>query len=218
MSKNQDEFVRYQIRVPQEVYQQIEAIAISKGAKLHPRTKRPQLSETIVELLQLALEHSNSTDDHQSPSEKSPDLELIENSLVATQTQQLNTILEAQKQTQAELNRLYTLYHQLCDRLPIQEPLQKTWYSNDHESPQQIRPLESYSEGPWMVNRQWLNLNGRFNEEAFNEWNNGEIRQDQQGNCWRRVDLANTGEDFQIPADLAESQIFYVLAESKNSI
>ena len=219
MSKNQDDFVRYQIRVPEELYRQLAAIAIDKGAKVHPRTKRPQLSETIVELLQLALEHYHPTGEEQLTPESAPDLELIQNWITAAQrqqsqqfNQQFNTLIEAQKQTQAELNRLYLLYHQLGDRSPVPEAEEnQTWYSN--ESPQPIRPLESYSAGPWMVNRQWLSLNGCFNEEVFNEWNNGEVRQDLRGNFWRRVDLDNTNEDFQIPSGLAESQIFYVLAE-----
>ncbi|WP_413166659.1 hypothetical protein ACL6C3_08135 [Capilliphycus salinus ALCB114379] len=220
MSQNQGDLVRYQIRVPEELYQQLAAIAIGKGAKLHPRTKRPQLSETIVELLQLALEQYDSTQEEQLHKETSPDLELIQNQIADSQRQQsqqfnqlFNTLIEAQRQTQAELNRLYSLYYKLCDRVKKEEETpEKIWDS--YQSPQQLmRPLESYSAGPWMVNRQWLSLNGCFKEEAFNEWNHGEVRQDQRGNFWRRVDMANTTENFQIPSNLAESQIFYVLAE-----
>ncbi|MEL7034293.1 MAG: hypothetical protein AAFO04_01540 [Cyanobacteria bacterium J06592_8] len=226
MSKNKDDVVRYQLRLPQAVYEKLEAIAIQKGAKLHPRTKRPQLSETIVELLQFALEHYNSQEDEYPP-EKGSDLEQIKDWITATQKQQsqhinqkLNSVLEAQQQTQAELNRLYSLYHQLCDRTEragaanrfnLQDPKEKTWYSP--ESLQQLRPLETYSAGPSMVNRQWLSLNGCFNEEVFSQWNHGEVRQDQQGNFWRRVDLIETENTFKIPSSLGDSQTFYVLAE-----
>ncbi|MDY7020650.1 MAG: hypothetical protein SWJ54_04700, partial [Cyanobacteriota bacterium] len=199
------------------------AIAIQKGAKLHPRTKQPQLSETIVELLQLALEDSNSQEGQSFP-EKTSDLEQLKSWITATQNQQsqhlnqkLNSVLDAQQQTQTELNRLYSLYHQLCDRadgsnrFSLQDPKEKTWYSP--ESPQQVRPLETYSAGPWMVNRQWLSLNGCFNEEVFSQWNHGEVRQDRQGNFWRRVDLIETDNTFKIPSSLGDSQTFYVLAD-----
>lgn len=223
MSRNQDDVVRYQLRLPEGLHQKLEAIAIQKGAKLHPRTKRPQLSETIVELLEFALKHS-SLQEGDSSSENASDLEQLKSWIAATQNQQsqhlnqkLNSVLEAQQQTQAELNHLYSLYHQLCDRadsanrFKLQDPREQTGYFS--ESPQQVRPLETYSVGPSMVNRQWLSLNGCFNEEVFSQWNHGEVRQDQQGNFWRRVDLLETENTFKIPSSLGDSQTFYVLAE-----
>ena len=225
MSQDKEDLVRYQIRVPEALYQEIEAIAIGKGAKLHPRTKRPQLSETIVELLQLALERYEPAEGRELQSEKTPDLELIESAIIAAQTQQsqqfnqqFNSLIESQRQTQAELNRLYSLYHRLCDRLKIEEETPAKMSVSPASPRQLMRPLESYSAGSSMVNRQWLSLNGCFDDEAFNGWNPGEVRQDRRGNFWRRVDPADSDDDFKIPSGLAASQVFYVLAESKNSI
>lgn len=43
MSKAKKDIVRCQVRLPQQLYQNIEAIAPAKGAKINSRTQRPQL-------------------------------------------------------------------------------------------------------------------------------------------------------------------------------
>ncbi len=194
MSEAEKDIVRCQIRLPQQLYQEIIAIARTRGAKINPRTQRPQLSATLMELLEVGLAHydyDSASDTPSTPQQPSQNLE-----------EKLIEIQASQQQTHAELSRLYALFSQLGDRF---DQLETSNNTSSEPTPKSV----SHS-NQWMVNRQWLRLNNYFSEDHFREWKNGEVRQDKRGDSWRRVDLASGVGDFKIPLSLAESQVFYV--------
>ena len=49
--------VRCDVRIPERIYERVEEIAIARGNPLHHITKRPILSPTIVELIEIGLAH-----------------------------------------------------------------------------------------------------------------------------------------------------------------
>ena len=52
-SRHTEKIVRVDIRIPKEIYKQIQAIAVSRyGAKIHHRSKKPEVSPTILELIE----------------------------------------------------------------------------------------------------------------------------------------------------------------------
>lgn len=60
------QIVRADIRIPVEIYSQLEAIAVSEGMKPHHITGRPMVSPIILELLEVGLRHYES-EKHQLP-------------------------------------------------------------------------------------------------------------------------------------------------------
>ncbi len=230
----ENDFTRCNLRVPQPLYEKIEAIARANGAKINSRSKRPQISSTLIELLQIGLEHyspedqaisedsssnmkvkeeqsANTTTSTQSALSFEPWNQMLENQQKSQQTieQQLLQIQTSQQLTQTDINHLYHLVGRLFDCLNASTVPQVSSSSSQFI---QDQPLAA-SLDQWTVNRQWLNANGCFSSESFDNWQNGEVRQDPQGRYWRRVELCNVLGDFQIPSDLATSQVFYVLED-----
>ncbi len=54
------QIVRADIRIPVEIYSQLEALAVSEGMKAHHITGRPMVSPIILELLEVGLRHYKS--------------------------------------------------------------------------------------------------------------------------------------------------------------
>ncbi len=54
------QIVRADIRIPVEIYSQLEALAVSEGMKAHHITGRPMVSPIILELLEIGLHHYQS--------------------------------------------------------------------------------------------------------------------------------------------------------------
>ena len=55
-SRHTEKIVRVDIRLPKEVYEQIQVIAVSKyGAKIHHRSGKPEISPTILELIKMGI-------------------------------------------------------------------------------------------------------------------------------------------------------------------
>lgn len=235
MPTTDSNFTRCNLRVPQSLYEKIEAIAIANGAKINSRSKRPQISSTLIELLHIGLEYYaqvNSVNSEDilpvTPATEEKDLtasikdqesepfhhlsQMLEKQQQSQQTieQHLIQIQASQQFTQVDINHLYHVVGQLCDRLQV-----STMPEMVLNSPPQLRDdqPEAANLDQWTVNRQWLSANGCFSEDSFNNWQNREVRQDQQGRYWRRVELANVLGEFEIPSSLATSQIFYVLED-----
>ncbi len=67
-SRHTEKIVRVDLRLPKEVYEQIQAIAVSRyRAKIHHRSGRPEVSPTILQLIKMGItqveaELSDSTD------------------------------------------------------------------------------------------------------------------------------------------------------------
>jgi hypothetical protein len=239
MPMTDSDFIRCNIRVPQELYEKIEKIAIANGAKINSRSKRPQIGSTLIELLRIGLEQYAQVNQSTTEVTEAEDLntqilaqqaqqlerlnQRVENQQQFQQTieQYLTQIQTSQQLTQVDINHLYQLMGQLCVGVasPVENQLRtSTVTQTASNSPPQLigdqligdQPLAA-SLDQWTVNRQWLSVNGCFCEETFEQWQNGEVRQDQQGRAWRRVELTNVLAGFEIPSDLASSQIFYVL-------
>lgn len=227
------DFTRCSIRLPQSLYEKIEAIAIANGAKINSRSQRPQLSSTLIELIGIGLQYYSQADcdvsqDHSNmiegvtekdseasiSNQKQPRVEPFNQILESQQQsqhrieQQLMQIQASQQFAQADINYLYRLMSQLCNGLNLSISSQELFDPLSQSIEDQ--PLAA-SLDQWTVNHQWLCANGCFSQENFENWQNGEIRQDRQGRYWRRVELANVLGEFEIPADLVNSQIFYVL-------
>ncbi|MGB3535089.1 MAG: hypothetical protein WBA13_16450 [Microcoleaceae cyanobacterium] len=221
----ESDFIRCSLRVPQSLYEKIEAIAIANNAKINSRSKRPQISPTLIELLCLGLERYSAVDSAISEDSTSVS-ESTEKSDLKLTTTDLNQILEHQQQSQqtieqqlgeiqtnqqftsANITHLYHLVSQLCDYLNSSANSQTPLVSSSQLVTD--KPIAA-SLDQWTVNHQWLCANACFSEESFDDWKNGEVRQDKQGRYWRRIELATVLGDFEIPSDLTDSQIFYVL-------
>ena len=227
------DFTRCSIRLPQSLYEKIEAIAMANGAKIHSRSGRPQLSSTLIELIGIGLQHYSPAEhdvsqdhsnmikgvkekdsevniSHQKQSSVEPFHQMLESQQQSPDRieQQLTQIQANQQFTQADINHLYQLMSQSChcfnSSMSSQELLDPLSQSLEN------KPLAA-SLDQWTVNHQWLCANGCFAQESFEDWKNGEIRQDRQGRYWRRVELAHVLGLFKMPSDLVNSQIFYVL-------
>jgi hypothetical protein len=66
---------RCDIRVPNDLYEQIESLAISRGAKIHHRSNKPEVTGTILELIKIGLTYQ-----HLSP-KSSDNLSILSGSL-----------------------------------------------------------------------------------------------------------------------------------------
>lgn len=232
-----NDFTRCSIRVPQSLYEKIETIAIANGAKINSRSKRPQVSPTLIELIRIGLEHYSQTDSNSSPDNEAITPAAEESELKTEnhpqnnqQLEQFNQILESQQRsqqiieqqitqiktsqqfTQADINYLYRLVSQLCDNLNSSMISQASFNQLSQSTDNQ--PLAA-SLDQWTVNHQWLCANGCFSQDSFENWQNGEIRQDRQGRYWRRVELTHVLGEFEMPSDLTSSQIFYVLEHNR---
>lgn len=53
---------RCDIRVPNDLYEQIESLAICRGAKIHHRSNKPEVTGTILELIKIGLTHQHLSD------------------------------------------------------------------------------------------------------------------------------------------------------------
>ena len=88
--KNQ-QIVRTDLRVPVDLYAQIEAIAVEEGMKPHHITGRPMVSPVILELIEVGLRHYKS-ENQQLPDtvpDRVPDTNLDLDSLKAELLEQL---------------------------------------------------------------------------------------------------------------------------------
>ena len=57
-----DSVTRVDIRIPNELYQQISDLAVSHfHAKIHHRSQKPEVTPTILELIKIGIAHLNST-------------------------------------------------------------------------------------------------------------------------------------------------------------
>ncbi len=54
---------RCDIRVPNQLYDRIEALAIERGAKIHHRSGKPEVTNTLLELIKVGLRHSGEIPD-----------------------------------------------------------------------------------------------------------------------------------------------------------
>ena len=59
MPTKEGRVTRCEIRVPNELYSQIEALATKKGARIHHRSGKVEVTGTILELLKLGLSVSD---------------------------------------------------------------------------------------------------------------------------------------------------------------
>ncbi|MGB3403446.1 MAG: hypothetical protein WBA77_12225 [Microcoleaceae cyanobacterium] len=232
-----NDFTRCSIRVPQSVYEKIETIAIANGAKINSRSKRPQVSPTLIELIRIGLDHYSQerstiapaaeselkTESHPQENQQLEQFnQILKSQQHSQQTieQQLTQIQTSQQLTQADINHLYRLVSQLC--LSITSPEEKHLNSSiisqasfNHLSQSTHDLPLAASLDQWTVNHQWLCANDCFSNDSFENWQNGEIRQDLQGRYWRRVELTHVLGGFEMPSDLASSQIFYVLDHNR---
>ena len=72
------EITRCDVRIPNHIYEQIEALAVTNGASNHHRSNKPIVTPTILELLQIGLAH------YSKPlSDKLPDTNLIDEKISA---------------------------------------------------------------------------------------------------------------------------------------
>ena len=57
-SRKNDTVTRVDVRIPNHLYSQIQAIAIEHfNAKIHHRSQKPEITPTILELIQIGIEH-----------------------------------------------------------------------------------------------------------------------------------------------------------------
>lgn len=57
-----DEITRVDVRIPNELYDEIQAIAINHfNAKIHHRSNRPEVTPTILELIKIGIAHLNTS-------------------------------------------------------------------------------------------------------------------------------------------------------------
>jgi len=57
-SRQNDTVTRVDVRIPNHLYSQIQAIAIEHfNAKIHHRSNKPEVTPTILELIQIGIEH-----------------------------------------------------------------------------------------------------------------------------------------------------------------
>ncbi len=203
-NNNPDDFVRCNVRFPQSLYQKIAAIAIGNGAKIHPRSQRPHLSATLIDLLTIGLQH------YSEPSLQptaANEIESLKAWMLTQQGQQLERFHQLlaenhqfQQTTQTQIHHLQDLVHQLCDRLNTLTVHPITQAAEDF----------TYYPDQWTVNHQWLIANSCFSQQSFETWQTGEVRQDQQGRSWRRVELAHLLGEFKMPPECLDSQVLYV--------
>ena len=60
-SRQTDTVTRVDIRIPNHLYSQIQSIAIAHfNAKIHHRSNKPELTPTILELIQIGIAHIES--------------------------------------------------------------------------------------------------------------------------------------------------------------
>lgn len=60
-SRQTDTVTRVDIRIPNHLYSQIQSIAIAHfNAKIHHRSNKPELTPTILELIQIGIAHLES--------------------------------------------------------------------------------------------------------------------------------------------------------------
>ena len=61
-SRKTDSVTRVDIRIPNELYEQISDLAVSHfHAKIHHRSNKPEVTPTILELIKIGIAHLNST-------------------------------------------------------------------------------------------------------------------------------------------------------------
>ena len=61
-SRKTDSVTRVDIRIPNELYEQISALAVSHfHAKIHHRSQKPEVTPTILELIKIGIVHLEST-------------------------------------------------------------------------------------------------------------------------------------------------------------
>lgn len=59
-----DNITRVDIRIPNELYDEIRAIAINHfNAKIHHRSNKPEITPTILELIRIGIAHLDTTED-----------------------------------------------------------------------------------------------------------------------------------------------------------
>ena len=64
MSRRTDDITRVDIRIPNELYDEISAIAINHfNAKIHHRSNKPEITPTILELIRIGIAHLDTTED-----------------------------------------------------------------------------------------------------------------------------------------------------------
>ena len=64
MSRRTDDITRVDIRIPNELYDEISAIAINHfNAKIHHRSNKPEITPTILELIKIGIAHLDTTED-----------------------------------------------------------------------------------------------------------------------------------------------------------
>ncbi|OKH11174.1 hypothetical protein [[Limnothrix rosea] IAM M-220] len=79
-----DEHVtRCDLRIPNELYEEIESLAVSNGASIHHRSKKPVVTPTILELIELGLTQKLSVTLSDSSSDTLPDNHLIDEKIEA---------------------------------------------------------------------------------------------------------------------------------------
>ena len=75
-TRRTDTVTRVDVRIPNELYNQIQAIAIAQfNAKIHHRSGKPEISPTILELIKIGIAHLEST---LPATDETEDLELRE--------------------------------------------------------------------------------------------------------------------------------------------
>lgn len=62
MSRRTDEITRVDVRIPNELYDEISQIAIAYfNAKIHHRSNKPEVTPTILELIKIGIAHLDTT-------------------------------------------------------------------------------------------------------------------------------------------------------------
>ncbi|MDV3002935.1 MAG: hypothetical protein N5P05_004590 [Chroococcopsis gigantea SAG 12.99] len=62
MPRIEGSVTRCDIRVPNDIYEKIEALAIEKGAKTHHRSHKPEVTGTILDLIKIGLANPHLSD------------------------------------------------------------------------------------------------------------------------------------------------------------
>ena len=61
-SRHTEKIIRVDLRIPKELYERIQTIAVSKyRAKIHHRSGQPEISPTVLELIKIGITHLEST-------------------------------------------------------------------------------------------------------------------------------------------------------------
>ena len=106
-SRHTEKIVRVDLRLPKEVYEQIQAIAVSRyRAKIHHRSGRPEVSPTILQLIKMGItqveaELSDSTDTV-STEELIEQIEALDSRLTAMENSVMMTVTESVAETEGE--------------------------------------------------------------------------------------------------------------------